>query len=278
MMTTTPMTTRLNSVQLPTGVTLEYAEQGDPAGVPLICLHGVTDAWHSFEPMFPYLPISLRVLAVTQRGHGGSSKPAGGYRYVDFSEDVRAFMDALGLPTAIIVGHSMGSLVAQRFAIDHPDRVRAIVLLGSFLTMHGDRGVEEFWDTTLSGLTDPIPREVAHGFQVSTLAQPIAPAQLDRFVAESQRVPAHVWRATFREFLDTDFSGDLGKISAPALMVWGEQDAYCGPTQWAGLQRGIPHAQARIYEGVGHALHWEQPERVAREMVAFVSGLPRADR
>jgi pimeloyl-ACP methyl ester carboxylesterase len=263
-------TLAINTIRLSTGVTLEYVEQGSPTGVPVLCLHGVTDSWHSFEFLLPHLRDHLRVFAITQRGHGGSSKPETGYRYVDFAADVRAFMDARQLSTAVIVGHSMGSMVAQRFAIDYPDRVQALALLGAFLTMHRDTGIDEFWRTTLSQLTDPVPRDVALDFQLSTLATSIPQAQLELFVSESQRVPAHVWRATFREFLDTDFSGEVATISTPALMLWGEKDAFCGPPHWAGLQRAIPHARASIYESVGHALHWEQPERVSRDILAFI--------
>jgi pimeloyl-ACP methyl ester carboxylesterase len=262
-------TLTVSSVDVSTGVTLEFVEQGKSTGIPVICLHGVTDSWHSFEPVLPYLPDDLRVFAITQRGHGGSSKPDG-YRYVDLAADVRAFMDALELPDAVIAGHSMGSLVAQRFAVDYPHRVRALALMGAFLTIHGDTVMESYWESTLWPLPDPVPREVALEFQLSTLAQPIAQSWLDLFVAESQRVPARVWRATFREFLDTNFSAELDTIAAPTLMIWGEKDAYCGPSHRAGLQRAIPHARTRIYEGVGHALHWEEPERFAQDLVAFV--------
>ena len=261
-------TLTVSSVKVSTGVTLEYVEQGKVSGIPIICLHGVTDSWHSFEPVLPYLPDDLRVFAITQRGHGGSSKPDG-YRYGDFAADVRAFMDAQMLPDAIIAGHSMGSLVAQRFAVDYPHRVRALTLMGAFLTLHGDRGLQGYWESTLGPLTDPVPRDVALEFQLSTLEQPIAQSWLDLFVSESLRVPARVWRATFREFLDTDFTAELPTIAAPTLMNWGEKDAYCGPTHWAGLQKQIPHARVRIYDGIGHALHWEQPERFAQDLVAF---------
>jgi pimeloyl-ACP methyl ester carboxylesterase len=268
------MTTLIvSSVKVSTGVTLEFVEQGNVSGIPIVCLHGVTDSWHSFEPVLPYLPEDLRVFAITQRGHGGSSKPAAGYRYVDFAADVRAFMDALMLPDAIVAGHSMGSLVAQRVAVDYPHRVRGLALMGAFLTIHGDRGLESYWESTLAPLPDPVPREIALEFQLSTLERPIAQSWLDLFVAESQRVPAGVWRATFREFLDTNFSAELSMIAAPTLMIWGEKDAYCGPTHWAGLQKAIPHANARIYEGTGHALHWEQPERFAKDLATFARGV-----
>jgi non-heme chloroperoxidase len=113
-------------------VTLEYVEQGDRAGVPMLLLHGVTDSWRSFERVLPHLPTSIRAFAVTQRGHGDSGRPAAGYRTRDFASDVTAFADALSLGPVLVVGHSMGSTNAMRFALDHPGRIRGLVLVGAF--------------------------------------------------------------------------------------------------------------------------------------------------
>jgi non-heme chloroperoxidase len=264
------MTSTVQSIILGNEVTLEYAEQGDKTGIPVICLHGVTDSFHSFDPVLPHLPASYHVFAISQRGHGHSSRPLTGYRYADFADDVHRFMTALRLPSAVIVGHSMGSLVAQRFAIDHPSRTLGVVLAGSFLTIHGEASVQEFWETTISQLTDPVDRAVALDFQMSTLARPVPPAFLDLVVEESLKVPAHVWRATFSEFLATDFSHELRRIHAPVLMISGDQDAYAGEAHRAGLRQAIPHAQVKLYEQYGHAMHWEAPQRFARDIVSFV--------
>ena len=123
----------LESVELSTGVMLPYVEQGDHAGVPVMLLHGFTDSWRSFEPVLPHLPASIRAFALTQRGHGDADRPATGYLFGDFAADVAAFMDAVGIAQAVIVGTSMGSSVAQRFAIDFPERVLGLVLMGTFV-------------------------------------------------------------------------------------------------------------------------------------------------
>jgi non-heme chloroperoxidase len=260
---------------LATGVTLEYVERGDPKGAPVIFLHGVTDSWRSFDPMLPHLPASIRAIAVTQRGHGGSSRPDT-YRYTDFSADVAALLDALDIRSAVIVGHSMGSLVAQRFAIDHPDRTAGLVLLGALPTIKGHPDVQALWDAALATLTDPVDPALAREFQVSTLAQPIAPALLDTFVAESLKVPARVWKATFREFLDTDFSPEIARVAAPTLVIWADQDGFSRRQERDALAAGIRGAVVKDYHGAGHAMHWEEPARVARDVAEFVTGL--ADR
>jgi non-heme chloroperoxidase len=114
------MTRAIHSVELLGGPKLEYVEQGDRSGVPLVLLHGYTDSWRSFEPVLPHLPSDVRAFALTQRGHGDAARPAHRYGPPDFAADVARFMDRLGIGAAVIAGHSMGASVAQRFALDHP--------------------------------------------------------------------------------------------------------------------------------------------------------------
>jgi non-heme chloroperoxidase len=259
------------TVALPNGVTLEYVERGQPAGVPVIFLHGVTDSCRSFEPLLDRLPATIRALAVTMRGHGGSSKPSDGYRYADMAADVRTFMDVLTLPAAVIAGHSMGSMVAQRFATVHPDRVAGLVLMGTFRTIHGHPGLQEFWDTALSTLTDPVDPGFVREFQISTLARPVPPDFLEAVVGESLQVPARVWRETFKGFLETqDFSHELARVNAPTLIAWGELDTYAPRADQDALRAVIAGSRVVTYPGAGHAFHWEDPARFAADLIEFV--------
>ena len=138
-------TLTIKPVELFNRVTLQYVEQGDPSGVPEVLLHGVTDSWRSFEPVLPHLPESIHAFALTQRGHGDADRPASGFRPRDFAADLAAFMDALDHGQAVIVGHSMGSYAAQRFAMDHPGRTLGLVLVGSFTNWRDNPAVAEFW-------------------------------------------------------------------------------------------------------------------------------------
>lgn len=109
---------RVESIALPAGITLEYARKGTETGTPVIFLHGVTDSWQSFKGVFANLPVDIAAYAISQRGHGNSSRPAVGYLYQDFARDLQSFMEALDLPPAVVVGHSMGAMVARQFAMD----------------------------------------------------------------------------------------------------------------------------------------------------------------
>jgi pimeloyl-ACP methyl ester carboxylesterase len=272
-MTSVETTLGIKSVELPSQTKLCYVEQGDSSGVPILFLHGATDSWRSFERTLPHLPESIRAIALTQRGHGDSSRPARGYRCQDFAVDLAAFMDALDLRAAVLAGHSMGGLVAQRFALDYPERTLALVLAGSSPTMRGNPEVQELWDLAISTLTDPVDRSFVVEFQESTLAQSVPEPFLETVIQESLKVPARVWKAVFAGLLQEDLTGEINKIKAPALILWGDRDAFCSRRDQDALARRIATSQLVVYSDTGHALHWEEPELFADDLVEFVRGL-----
>ena len=264
------------SISLATGVRLSYVEQGDPAGTPVIFLHGVTDSWHSFERVLPLLPTGIHAFALSQRGHGDSSRPASGYRLSDMSDDLAAFMDAVRVQRAVVVGHSMGSSVAQQFAIDHPERLSRMVLIGAFAG-YQDPEFQAFVKTSILPLTDPITSEFAREWQLSTLARTMDAAHLDTAVAETLKVPAFVWHATFGGFLESgDVTGALARVTVPTLLMWGERDTYATREAQQRLLQALPHAVLTTYEGHGHALHWEDPQRVVDDLVPLLTAAPSA--
>lgn len=259
----------VKAVKLRNQIQLQYVEQGDPACLPVLLLHGYVDSWHSFERVLPHLPESVRVMALTQRGHGDADRPAEGYRSTDFATDLAAFMDALGLDSAIVGGHSMGSFAAQRFALDFPHRTRGLVLIGSSVAMRGNPVWLELGESVCR-LTDPVDPSFVREFQKSTLAQPVPPAFLDTVVHESLKVPARVWRAAWEALSETDWSEQLGRIGAPTFIAWGDQDALFPRSGEDALVAAIPGSRLVVYPGSGHALHWEEPERFASDLMTFI--------
>src|SRR6267154_6599653 len=113
---------------LSNGITLAYTEHGDPQGRPLLFIHGFTDSAASWVPLVPRLADRCRMILVDLRGHGGSSRPESGYARRDLAMDLVLLLDALGLALVDVIGHSLGSLVAQNLAEDWPARVRRVAL------------------------------------------------------------------------------------------------------------------------------------------------------
>jgi non-heme chloroperoxidase len=261
----------LQAAELPGGLRIPYLEQGDPDGVPLVLLHGITDSHRSFEPVLAALPASIRAFAVTARGHGDAGKPETGYTAADLAGDVVGFLDAVGIDRAIVAGHSMGSWTAQRVAGEHPDRVLGTVLAGAFATFHGRSDMQALLDE-FGSLTDPIDPDYARAWQDSTLARPVPETFMEMIVEETCKPPARVWKAAF-EGLVTDAPEPPGTIAAPALLVWGEHDAFVPRSDQDVLLARIPDAELKIYRGGGHAVHWEAPDRFAADIVEFAAKL-----
>jgi non-heme chloroperoxidase len=253
------------------GVVLHGAQSRGGGGEPLVLLHGYSDSWRSYLPLMRELPSSMRLVALSQRGHGDSSKPTTAYGTEVMARDLARAMDHLGIARAVVVGHSMGSLVAQRFAQDHADRVSRLVLIGAFASLKGNPGAEALWRDAISTMTDPVPPAFARDFQSSCLARPVPEEFLSEVVAESLKLPAHVWRNALEAVMNEDRSHLLGRIVAPTTIIWGDRDAFCGKAEQERLARSIPGARLLVYEGTGHAPHWEEPARAAADLVATVS-------
>ena len=260
----------IRSIDLPTGVTLQYVEQGDPEGLPTVLLHGASDSWRSYELVLPHLPRWIRAIAVTQRGHGDSSRPAAGYRPRDFAADIAALLDALDIPQAVIVGHCMGGYVAQRFAIDYPQRTRGLVLAATRSTWYDHPDVRALAEA-VAGFEDPVDPVFVREFQLSTLAQPVSPQYVETVVAESLKLPARVWQSLFDECLaPADHPGaELGRIGARTLVMCGDRDSLALDQQ-EGLAAAIPAAVLETYPDAGHALHWEEPRLFATDVAAWI--------
>jgi len=261
------------AVEVRTGVRMPYFEQGDPSGVPLVLVHAVGDSQRIFEGVLAHLPASVHAFAPTMRGHGDASRPPSGYRSSDFAADLAAFMDAVRVQAAVVAGGSSGGLIAQRFALDFPDRVSGLVLLGSPLTLGDKPSAQGLWDSTVSKLTDPVDPAFVRRFAESTLSRPAPEARLDGLVREGLKVPAFVWRETVRGILEDDFSADLGTIAAPTLVIWGDADALLPREDQEALVRLIRGARLMVYPGAGHVFYWEDPARVAADLASFAEEL-----
>lgn len=256
------------------GIELSGAEAGDPGGEPIVLLHGYSDSWRSYLPLMRELPPTLRLVALSLRGHGDSAKPEGPYGTEPMARDVAAAMDQLGIARATAVGHSMGSLVAQRFAQEHAQRVNRLVLIGAFVTLKGNPDGEAMWRDALAGLADPVDPAFVRAFQESSLARPVPADFFAGVIDESLKLPARVWRAAFDPLRHEDRSALLGRIAAGTTLIWGDRDGFCTRAEQDRLARSIPRARLLVYEGTGHAPHWEEPARAAADIAAAI-GAPR---
>jgi pimeloyl-ACP methyl ester carboxylesterase len=224
-----------------------------------VCLHGLADTRAIFRPLAPGLARLGRVVLVDQRGHGESDAPSGPYARVDLARDVVAVLDGLGLGRAILVGHSMGGVVALATALAHPERVAGLVLLGT--TGQCSARIAEWYERIASageraGL-DGIRREIYGERSRRAIDGDAAGlARMVRMLASLHSDP---------------LTPKLGALRCPALLVVGEKDPM-GPKASALLADAIPGAELLVLPGLGHWTHVEAPEQV---LAAVLRWLPK---
>jgi non-heme chloroperoxidase len=258
------------------GVSLPYLDAGARDGFPVVLVHGLGDSMRAWGPVLDHLPGDVRALVPTLRGHGDADRPGHGYAPADFAGDLAALLDGAGVRAAALVGHSSGVQTALRFALTWPDRTRAVVGIGTPgpVRSHPDAAA---LDAMFDGLADPVEPSFARGFLDGHLMRPVPPGFIDALVAETLKVPARVLRETWAGIRAFDVSSELHRIAAPVLLIWGDRDAIPIASRQVQEQlvAALPDARLVVVDGAGHHVHWDEPERVAREIVAFIRAVLR---
>jgi pimeloyl-ACP methyl ester carboxylesterase len=256
-------------IGLSDGETLAYIDIGPRNAVPVVLLHGYTDSARDWAAIAPFLSGRFRLIIPDLRGQGASSKPECCYTRFDFAYDIKLLLERLQEPSAVVVGHSLGSIVAQTFAEQWPECTRRLILISSTGTHFGPlEGAES--------LEDPIDPDSAFMKSWWHESMRINPAFFSsRERRDAAAIPARVWRAIAEQsLLGVDLRFMLPRIQAPTLLIWGGQDSLEGPAGRAALRTGIKGAQVRNFPSLGHDLIWQDPRGVARVMTQFIEGPP----
>lgn len=262
---------RKQRVELPNGISLAYVEAGDPKGEPLLLLHGFTDSGRVWGTLLPQL-MRYRVLIPDQRGHGASSRPDCCYTPAAFAADARLFLDAMGVKRAHVAGHSLGSMVAQVLAAEHPERVGKLVLIGSTGLVPVTRG-DPLW-TAIMGLKEPIASNTGFLKQWSASASPtpVDPELATWNDHEIAGIPRRIWRSVITELTGNNLTArHAPDIRAPTLVLSAEKDAIFDKSHHDALIKAIPHAEGVVVPEVGHNLILERPELVGPAITGFLA-------
>lgn len=277
------------TLTLPTGVTLAFLEAGSPDGAPVMLLHGYTDTSRSFVPTIERLAElrpDLRLIVPDLRGHGDSSLPDAArcaeapercFRVPDFAADLLALADALGIERAHWVGHSLGTLIAQEIALEHPERVeRQVWIASSGATLDNPvlrdfllpELIEGTWRAALEaqGATWPddayamtpvdLDPAAEHWMAENWVTEPLGdPALLAAIAPETARVPVGAWLGTIRSLLELDHRVRLAEVDAPTLVLWASQDPmFLAAPDQSELRSALEKSASRC----GGPFYWKQ--------------------
>lgn len=226
----------------------------DPKAPHLILVHGAGGN----HMLWGYTVRNLRtanVYAVDLPGHGRSGG-AGRTSVTEYARFLRGFMDALGISRAVVAGHSMGGATAMLTALQHPDRVSGLVLVGTGARL---RVLPAILDGTLSDLPGTVE------LICETAYAPTAPREI---VRQGQRQMLQVAPQTVHDDFAAcnvfDAMERLADIRCPTLVVCGTEDRLTPPKYSAFLAERIPHAELVLIEGAGHMVITEKPDLLAR--------------
>jgi pimeloyl-ACP methyl ester carboxylesterase len=236
------------------GLRTYYEAVGD--GEPLVLLHGWFCTVETFGGLTPLLAARYRVYLPERRGHGRTPDVAGPITYDLMAQDTIAFLEAVGLTSAHIVGWSDGALVGLLVALRRPDLVRRLIMIGQHINPDGLRPevIATFEQETIPDLP-PFLRELY------AAVSPDGPAHWDVVVAK-------LWQL-YRTEPNIPL-GELANVAAPTLLVVAEHDF---PTveHAEAMQRALPDGRLEVVPGATHGLPMEQPELVGRLVLDFLS-------
>ena len=270
-------------VKLSNGLAVGYIDVGPRDGRPVVLIHGLTDNVRSWLPLVPHLDPRLRLILVDLRGHGRSAKPECCYTRFDFAYDVKLLLDTLRVDAADVIGHSVGSIVAQTVAELWPERVRRVVLIsstGGAAPGCGPAAGERPFDWSkfrLSVLEQHQPLEPDSPFMRNWYASPGAVDAdfLRNMRREAASVPLYVWLGVVDQTLTgVDLQPMLPLLRAPTLLIWGGKDEIFGSADHCSLHLGLPQARVEILANLGHNPFWEAPQTVATLVNEFLLGAP----
>ncbi|MEP6886206.1 MAG: alpha/beta hydrolase [Gammaproteobacteria bacterium] len=265
------------SIALPNGETLAYIDMGAHAGQAVVLIHGYTDSARDWVPLLPYLTSGDRLILVDIRGHGRSSKPECCYTRLDFAYDIKLLLDSLGVQKADIVGHSLGSIIAQTFAEFWPERTAHVVLIASSGGSPPDvpNKVKQFdFASEIRKLKEPIDADSPFMIAWWDSPTPVDPDFIRRQRKDAAGIPLRVWLAVLDQGLPTNLYADLQatlpRLKAPTLLIWGSKDPIMQEDVRQSLRQALPDAKVKIFDGLGHNPFWEDPRGVGDVINAFL--------
>lgn len=259
------------AVRLHTGITMRYFEGGDPAAEPLLLIHGFTDSSRIWRQTMCALGGRFHIIAADLRGFGQSDQPNRFlYTPKEHADDLAALLDALGLPAAFVLAHSMGTMIAQTLAFAHPARVKKLVLAAAMMRGHdsADSLREQYALYETMDLAHMPPAELQARFlpYPENCSDETFP---EGYFATLRGLSGKSLRAAWFGVHQADNRSFAQFIEAPALILWGDRDEVLAEEYQTEVRESFPHTPYVVLPGVSHEVPTEIPEQLARIAADF---------
>jgi len=251
------------------GQTIHYKLEGNREGIPLVFINALGTDLRIWDGVVPHFMDRYSILRYDKRGHGLSDCPSAPYSVRDFSSDLLGLLDQLEISQAIVVGISVGGMIAQDFAGCWPERVQALVLCDTAPVI----GTADLWNDRINKLRADGMESMAEAI----LARWFAPIFKEKSPATYQgcynmltRMPLDGYTGTCEALRDADLTETTGTIEARTLILCGAEDVSTPPDVVRGLVELMPDAEFQEIPAAGHATCIEQPDLVAEQIERFL--------
>lgn len=242
---------------------IHYVEAG--RGQPVILLHGLGMTKETWQPSFAALAANYHVYAIDQIGFGRSDKPELDYKIATFVDFLHGFLVSQDLGKATLVGSSLGGWIALEFAVQHPDLVDRLVLVGSAGLPWLHPAPVDFKPTSLAAIRALMEALV---YDKTRVTEPIV---RQVFADHLRNNDGSTIQRTFAGFASSRFlDGRLASIRVPTLVVWGREDEMIPLAAGEQLRDGIAGAQLVVLDHCGHIPHVEKPAEFTRAVLEFL--------
>ncbi|WP_192246248.1 alpha/beta fold hydrolase [Mesorhizobium silamurunense] len=240
------------------GLDLAYVEVGG-SEPPLVLVHGFTDTSRSFSLLAPHLS-GRRLIMPDLRGHG-ASQTGKGCAVADFAEDIAGLIRSLRLARPVVVGHSLGGMVAIQLAARHPELVGGLVVLAG--TLKADFAPCNPLVAGVAALRDPIsPTDPFYDWW-HACGPGVPQAFLAGMAKDASAMPAARWRAILVEIRRTDLGAAARAVQARTLIIAGTGDPLFGKAHQQALAEALAGSRLLWAKDCGHNPHWEEPAFIA---------------
>jgi pimeloyl-ACP methyl ester carboxylesterase len=246
------------------GIELYYEEQGK--GEPLLLIMGITATGSVWEKHASYWSNDFRCITADNRGVGESGIPEGPYSTEQMADDYAALLESLNIDKVTVIGVSMGSTIAQQLAIRYPAKVKALVLMCPWARC--DNTAKAIFQHMAHCKAALPPDQFALFIQLLIFSKASWDDQVKSAEMEEDRKKAAVepqqplrgLQAQAAACINHHVLNELPKIQQPVLVIGGKEDIFTPAWMAEEVAGAIPNAELHLYEGAGHAFHWEQIE------------------
>jgi 3-oxoadipate enol-lactonase len=249
-------------------ITLHYTRDGTQSGMPLVFINSLGTDLRIWDQLVPHFVAHFPVVRYDMRGHGLSDAPPAPYTIRDHANDLAGLLAYLQVNEVILIGISVGGMIALDYAVHHPQTVEALILSDTAAKI----GTAAYWNERIDAIRERGMTQMADVILPRWFAPQFAeqrPADYQGYHNMLARTPLAGYTGTCAAIRDADLREQVGAIQAPALVLCGAEDGATSPDLVHGLAQALPHGRFQLVEAAGHLPCVEQPAAMAAKMNRF---------